>query len=117
CVPMAIPQGHLVAFCSDLGIPAAQGAAMLSVMQAGALASRMLWGWITDRIGGLRTVLAGSACQALAVAAFLATQDEAALFAVSSASALVFCGIIPQYSWASRPLQPSRVASRRASTL
>src|SRR4029077_10676377 len=55
CVPMAIPPGHLVAFCSDIGIPAAQGAAMLSVLQAGALLSRVMWGWITDRVGGLRT--------------------------------------------------------------
>ena len=32
CVPMAMPQGHIVAFCGDLGIPASQGAAMLSVL-------------------------------------------------------------------------------------
>ena len=34
CVPMAMPQGHLVAFCSDLGIPGAQGAAMLCQVTA-----------------------------------------------------------------------------------
>src|SRR5262249_47544457 len=34
CVPMAMPQGHLVAFCNDLGIPIARGSAMLSVMLA-----------------------------------------------------------------------------------
>jgi len=117
CVPMAIPQGHLVAFCSDLGIPAAQGAAMLSVMQAGALASRMGWGWITDRIGGLRTVLAASTCQALAVVAFLATQDEAALFAISAAYGLGFSGIIPAYIVAIRELYPSREASWRVPCL
>src|SRR5258708_12428909 len=111
CVPMAIPQCHLVAFCSDLGIPAAQGAAMLSVMQAGALASRMGWGWITDRIGGLRTVLAASTCQALAVTAFLATQDEAALFSISAAYGLGFTGIIPAYIVAIRELYPSPHAS------
>ena len=117
CVPMAIPQGHLVAFCSDLGIPAAQGAAMLSVLQAGALLSRMAWGWITDRIGGLLTVLAGSACQALAVAAFLATQNEAALFAISAIYGLGFSGIIPAYIVAIRELYPSREASWRVPTL
>jgi MFS family permease len=117
CVPMAIPQGHLVAFCSDLGIPAAQGAAMLSVLQAGALVSRMFWGWITDRIGGLLTVLAASACQALAVAAFLATQDEAALFAISAAYGLGFSGLIPAYIVAIRELFPSREASWRVPSL
>ncbi len=117
CVPMAIPQGHLVAFCSDIGIPAAQGAAMLSVMQAGALMSRMFWGWLTDRIGGLKTVLAASTCQALAVAAFLTTQDEAGLFAISAAYGLGFSGIIPAYIVAIRELYPSREASWRVPSL
>jgi MFS family permease len=117
CVPMAIPQGHLVAFCSDIGIPAAQGAAMLSVMQAGALLSRMGWGWLTDRIGGLKTVLAASTCQALAVAAFLTTQDEAGLFAISAAYGLGFSGIIPAYIVAIRELYPSREASWRVPSL
>ena len=68
CVPMALPQSHLVAFCTDVGIPAAQGAAMLSVLQACAFFSRQFWGWLADRVGGLPTLLAGSACQALAIA-------------------------------------------------
>src|SRR5438067_13105154 len=91
---MAIPQGHLVAFCSDIGIPAAQGAAMLSVLQAAAFTSRMFWGWLSDRIGGLWTVLIGSVCQALGIAAFLATQDEAGLFDVSAAYGLGYRGFV-----------------------
>jgi MFS family permease len=113
CIPMSIPQGHLVAFCSDLGIPAAQGAAMLSVLQASAFVSRMGWGWLTDRIGGLRTVLLGSAFQGLAIAAFLTTQDERGLFAISAAYGLGFSGIIPAYIVAIRELFPSREAAWR----
>ena len=44
CVPMAIPQTHLVAFCSDLGIRASHGAAMLSVLLGAAFFSRQLRG-------------------------------------------------------------------------
>jgi MFS family permease len=117
CVPMAIPQGHLVAFCSDVGIAAAQGAAMLSVLQGTAFVSRVLWGWMADRIGGLRTVLIGSACQALAIAAFLTTEDEVGLFAISAAYGLGFSGIIPAYIVAIRELYPSREASWRVPTL
>ena len=113
CVPMSIPQGHLVAFCSDIGIAAAQGAAMLSVLQGAAFVSRVVWGWVADRIGGLRTVLLGSCCQALAIAAFLATQDEAGLFAIAAAYGLGFSGIIPAYVIAIRELYPSREASWR----
>src|SRR5207237_7743862 len=113
CIPMSIPQGHLVAFCSDIGIPAAQGAAMLSVLQASALVARIGWGWVTDRIGGLLTILAGSACQALAIAAFMTTQDEAGLFMISAAYGAGFAGIVPAYVLAIRELFPSREASWR----
>src|SRR5215831_13600792 len=53
CVPMAMPQGHLVAFCSDLGISGSIGALMLSVLLGTAFLSRQIWGAISDRIGGL----------------------------------------------------------------
>jgi MFS family permease len=117
CVPMAMPSSHLVAFCSDLGIAPAQGAAMLSVLLGSAFVSRVFWGWLADRIGGLGTVLAGSACQALAIAAFSATRNETALFAVAAAYGLGFSGIIPAYIVAIRELFPSAEASWRVPVL
>jgi hypothetical protein len=84
CVPMAMPQSHLVAFCSDVGIPASQGAVMLSVLLGCAFISRQFWGVVADRIGGLRTILAGSACQITAMIGFLLTQNEIGLFMVSA---------------------------------
>jgi MFS family permease len=113
CVPMALPQSHLVAFCSDLGIPAARGAIMLSVLQACAFFSRQFWGWLADRIGGLLTLLAGTTCQAVVIAAFLTTQDEVGLFAISAAYGLGFSGIVPAYVLVVRELFPSREASWR----
>jgi len=113
CVPMSIPQAHLVAFCGDLGIPAASGAAMLSLLLGCAFVSRQLWGSLADRFGGLVTVLAGSSCQALAIVAFLLTQDEAGLFMVAAAYGLGFSGIIPSYVVAIRDLYPSAEASWR----
>jgi MFS family permease len=113
CVPMAMPAGHLVALCTDLGIPAAQGAAMLSVLLGCAFVSRVFWGWLADRIGGLGTVLACSACQALAIAAFAVTQSEIGLFTVAAAYGLGFSGIIPAYIVAIRELYPSSEASWR----
>jgi MFS family permease len=117
CVPMAMPAGHLVAFCTDLGIPAAHGAAMLSVLLGSAFVSRLFWGWLADRIGGLGTLLAGSMCQALAIVAFTATQDEVGLFAISAAYGLGFSGIVPAYVLAVRELFPSAEASWRVPTL
>lgn len=113
CVPMAMPATHLVAYCGDLGIAATQGAGMLSVMLGAAFAARQVWGWITDRIGGLSTVLAASVCQAIAMTGFLLTQDEAGLFAVSAAFGLGFSGLIPAYIVAIRELFPAREAGWR----
>jgi MFS family permease len=113
CIPMSIPQGHLVAFCGDIGIRPTHGAAMLSVMLAAAFLSRQAWGALADRIGGLRTVLAGSASQAIAIASFLLTQDEVGLFAVATVFGLGFSGIIPAYSVTIRDLFPAAEASWR----
>jgi MFS family permease len=116
CIPMAVPNGHLVAFCTDLGISPTHGAAMLSVLLACAFLSRQFWGMLADRIGGLRAVMVGSACQAVAIGAFLLTQNEIGLFAVSAAFGLGFSGIIPSYVVAIRELFPSSEASWRVPT-
>ncbi|HEY1261746.1 MAG TPA: MFS transporter [Stellaceae bacterium] len=117
CVPMAMPQGHLVAYCGDLGIPLTSGSAMLSVLLACGFCGRQLWGFVADRIGGLRTVLAGSAFQIVAVTGFLLTHNEAGLFAISAAFGLGFSGIIPAYVLALRELFPASEAAWRIPSL
>jgi MFS family permease len=113
CMPMAIPNSHLVAFCSDIGISPVRGAAMLSVLLGCAFVSRQFWGAMADRLGGLRTVMAGSACQALATAAFLVTQNELGLFVIAGVYGFGFSGIIPAYAVAIRDLFPSAEAAWR----
>jgi MFS family permease len=114
---MAIPSSHLVAFCSDIGISPVRGAAMLSVLLGCAFVSRQFWGTMADRIGGLRTVVAGSACQAVATGAFLLTRNEAGLFVIAGVYGLGFSGIIPSYSVAVRDLFPSAEAAWRIPTV
>jgi MFS family permease len=117
CVPMSMPQSHLVAFCSDLGISKAHGAAMLSVLLGTAFLCRQIWGLISDRIGGLQTVLLGSVIQATTMSAFLFTQDEVGLFTVSAAFGLGFSGMIPATVLAGRQLFPAAEAAWRIPTL
>jgi MFS family permease len=113
CVPMAMPQGHLVALCSDRGIPASHGAIMLSVLLGCAFASRQFWGWLSDRIGGLRTVLCGSSCQVVAMLGFLLVRGETGLFIVATFFGLGFSGMIPAYVLAIRDLFPAAEAAWR----
>jgi MFS family permease len=117
CVPMAMPTSHLIALCGDVGLAPAKGAAMLSVLLACAFVSRQIWGWISDRIGGLTTVLVGSLAQATAITGFIATQDEMGLLAVAAAFGLGFSGLIPAYILTSRQLFPAHEASWRIPTL
>ena len=116
CIPMAMPQAHLPALCSDLGILASHGAAMLSVLLGTAFISRQFWGWVSDRIGGLNTVLTGSLFQILAMTAFMLTQDEVGLFTVAALFGLGFAGIIPAYILAIRELFPASEAYWRIPT-
>jgi MFS family permease len=117
CIPMAMPQGHLVAFCGDLGISRSMGALMLSVLLGAAFMSRQIWGLISDRIGGLHTVLIGSVWQTISMTAFLLTQNEVGLFTIAAAFGLGFSGIIPAYVLAVREQFPSSEASWRIPTL
>lgn len=113
CVPMAMPNAHLIAFCGDLGLTAQTGAAMLSLLLVCAIISRQFWGWLADRIGSLWTLLICSVAQALAIVAFSVTQDEAGLYFVAAAFGLGFSGLIPTYVLAVREFFPAKDAGWR----
>jgi MFS family permease len=117
CIPMSMPQGHLVALCTDRGISAASGAAMISVLLGAAFFTRQVWGVISDKVGGLYTMLAGSACQALGMLAFLLTQSEVGLFAVAALFGMGFSGLVPANVLASREMFPVGDAYWRMPTL
>jgi len=65
CMTMSIPLAHVVAFCGDMGVGARAGAAMLSVQLGAGVFAQQIWGWIADRLGGLRTILFASASMVL----------------------------------------------------
>ena len=113
CIAMAMPMGHIVAYCSDLGFDPARGAEMLSLLLGAAFLGRMFWGHLADRIGGLRTVLLGTFCQALGMMLLLAIQDLVGLYVVAVAFGLGFGGIIPSYVLAVRELFPAAQAGWR----
>lgn len=98
CVAMSMPQVHLVAYCGDLGYGAARGAQMLSLMLAFGIVSRVSFGWISDRLGGLRTLLLGSALQGIALLLFLPFDGLVSLFLISAMFGLFQGGIVPAYA-------------------
>jgi MFS family permease len=98
CIAMAMPQVHIVAYCSDLGFGAARGAEMLSVMLVCGIVSRLISGAICDRIGGLRTLVLGSVLQGTALLMFLPFNGLVSLYLVSGLFGLFQGGIVPSYT-------------------
>jgi MFS family permease len=93
-----MPQVHIVAYCGDLGYGAARGSEMLSVMLASGVVSRLFFGWISDRIGGIRTLLAGSILQGIALVLFLPFDGLVSLYVVSALFGLFQGGLVPAYA-------------------
>jgi len=117
CVAMSMPQVHMVAYCGDLGYPAARGAEMLSLMLGFGIVSRLLSGWVVDRIGGLKTLLLGAALQASALALFLPFQQLAALYVISALFGLFQGGLVPSYPLIVREYFAPREAGVRTGTV
>jgi MFS family permease len=117
CVAMAMPQVHIVAYCADLGFGAARGAEMLSLMLACGIASRLVSGVICDRIGGMRTLMLGSALQGIALMMFLPFDGLVPLYLVSAMFGLFQGGIVPSYAIIVREHFPAKEAGARTGTI
>lgn len=113
CLAMAMPQVHIVAYCGDLGYGVARGAEMLSLMLGFGVVSRLASGWISDRIGGVRTLLLGSALQCLTLLFYLPFDGLASLYIVSALFGLSQGGIVPSYAIIVREHLPAREAGTR----
>jgi MFS family permease len=113
CVAMSMPQVHIVAYCGDLGYGAARGAQMLSLMLGFGIVSRLVFGMISDRIGGLRTLALGSALQTLALVLFLPFDELGTLYVVSALFGLFQGGIVPSYAIIVREHFPPTLAGSR----
>jgi len=115
CVAMAMPQVHIVAYCTDLGFGAARGAQMLAIMLGFGIVSRLVSGLIADRIGGLRTLLLGSVLQCVALILFLPFDGLVSLYVVSALFGLFQGGIVPSYALIVREyFAPAKMGSRVA---
>lgn len=117
CVAMAMPQVHIVAYCVDLGYGTARGAEMLSLMLGCGIVSRLVSGWICDRIGGLRTLLLGSVLQGLALLLFLPFDGLVPLYVISALFGLFQGGIVPSYAIIVREHFPPAEAGARVGTV
>jgi MFS family permease len=113
CVAMAMPQVHIVAYCGDLGYGVARGAEMLSLMLGFGIVSRIASGFVADRIGGVATLLLGSALQGLALFLYLLFDGLTSLYVVSALFGLFQGGIVPMYGIIVRQYFPPQETGTR----
>lgn len=117
CIAMSMPQVHIVAYCTDLGLGAVHGANMLALMMAAGVVSRLASGWISDKIGGYWTLVLGSALQLLTLMLFLPFDELYPLYVVSFMFGLSQGGIVPSYAMIVRGAFPARDAGWRIGTV
>jgi MFS family permease len=86
---------------------------MLSVMLGFGIVSRLVSGVICDRIGGLRTLLLGSALQGVALLLFLPFDSLGSLFVIAALFGLFQGGIVPSYAIIIREHFPANEAGAR----
>lgn len=113
CVAMSMPQVHIVSFCVDLGFGPAVGAQMLSLMLLGGVASRLVFGALSDRLGGVRTILISSTLQCTALFLYLPFDGLSSLYVVSLVFGLAQGGIVPAYAMVVREFMPAEEAATR----
>lgn len=117
CVAMAMPVAQMVAYCATLGYGTATGAEIASLLLVCSAVSRLGFGLISDRIGGLNTILIGATLQAAALSLFVFFDGRDQLYMISALFGLVFGGIVPAYGLAIRELFPAREAQTRTGVI
>ncbi|MBT4487326.1 MAG: MFS transporter [Rhodospirillaceae bacterium] len=106
CAAMAMPTVHLFSYATDLGFPAVRAAELLSLLFGAAFFSRIAFGMLADRIGGVRTLLIGSGCQAAMLLVFSQVTSLYGLYIAAFMFGLGFAGIMPCYALIVRVLFP-----------
>ena len=117
CTAMAMPIAHLISHVTDLGYSRITAANMLSVLFGSSLFSRIFFGVIADHIGGVKTMLVASGCQAMMLFSLALVTSEVGLYIAVFIFGVGFAGIMPNYALIIRLWYPSNQIGRRVATV
>ena len=112
CVGMSTPQVHIIPLCIDNGYSLSVGSNMLSIMLFCAVISRIIFGYIADKIGPIQTLLLGSSLQAITIFMFIPFNDIRSLYIISILFGLSQGGIVPSYALIVENMPKGEVAER-----
>jgi MFS family permease len=98
CAAHSGPIFHMVANAMDHGVGAMAAATVFSVAGVGSLSGRIVCGFLADRIGAKRMLLAGLALQAVAVSLYLVTRELASFYELALLFGFAYGGVMPLYA-------------------
>jgi MFS family permease len=117
CVAMSMPQVHIVPLCIDNGYGLAVGTEILSFMLFAAVASRVIFGFLSDKIGPIQTLILGSSLQAISLTMFLPFNSQLSLYIIAICFGLSQGGIVPIYAVIISKFLPSNEVAERVGWL
>ena len=117
CIAMSMPQVHIVPLCIDNGYGLAVGTEILSFMLFAAVASRVIFGFLSDKIGPIQTLILGSSLQAISLTMFLPFNSQLSLYIVAIFFGLSQGGIVPIYAVIISKFLPSNEVAERVGLL
>ena len=117
CVAMSMPQVHIVPLCIDNGYGLTVGTEILSFMLFAAVASRVIFGFLSDKIGPIQTLILGSSLQAISLTMFLPFNSQLSLYIVAICFGLSQGGIVPIYAVIISKFLPSNEVAERVGWL
>ena len=117
CVAMSVPQVHIVPLCIDYGYGLTIGTEIFSFMLFAAVISRILFGFLSDKIGPIQTLILGSSLQALSLSMFLPFNSQLSLYIVAIFFGLSQGGIVPIYTVIISKFLPTNEVAERVGLL
>ena len=117
CIAMSMPQVHIVPLCIDSGFGIAVGTEILSFMLFAAVTSRVLFGFLSDKIGPIQTLILGSTLQAISLSMFLPFNSQLSLYIVAICFGLSQGGIVPIYAVIISKFLPENEVAERVGLL
>ena len=117
CIAMSMPQVHIVPLCIDNGFGLAVGTEILSYMLFAAVMSRVIFGYLSDKLGPIQTLILCSALQAISLSMFLPFDSQMSLYIVAIFFGLSQGGIVPIYAVIISKFLPTNEVAERVGLL
>lgn len=109
CATHSGPIFHTVSYAISCGIPLVAAVSVYSLEGLTGLGGRVAFGFLGDRLGAKRVLVAGLLLQAFGALAYFFVRELSAFYAVAAVFGFIYAGVMPLYSVLARENFPLRM--------